>query len=186
MLRRMRRGFVVLLVLVVGLLGVAEAKTKAKGKAKPASAPSGPQGTQDEARQLLEELGKPKTDFVGLSKRLRPSPADLSAIFVGEAVAKAASEYDKAWQSGKAVIDHAPDQTDLKLFSATIAELANGQGDAKEFPAGYKKAMALFKPGLTIYAWRFVRPGERVGMAYDGLVFVNGHFVWVPKAWRFV
>ncbi len=173
----------VVVVALIGALGIASAKTKAKAKPK---APSGPQGTQDEARQLLEELARPKADWVGMSKRLRPTTADLSAIFVGEAVTKAGAEYDKVWQSGKAVIEHAPDQTDLKLFSATVEELAKGEGDAKEFPGGYKKVIPLFKPGLTIYAWRFVRPGEKIGTAYDGLVFVNGHFVWLPKPWRFV
>lgn len=168
---------------LIGAFEIASAKPKAKPKAKVVT---GPQGTQDEARQLLEELARPKADWVGMSKRLRPSPADLSAIFVGEAVAKASAEYDKLWQSGKAVVEHAPDQTDLKLFSATVEELAKGEGDAKEFPGGYKKAIASFKPGLTIYAWRFVRPGEKIGTAYDGLVFVNGHFVWLPKPWRFV
>jgi hypothetical protein len=32
--------------------------------------------------------------------------------------------------------------------------------------------------------WKFVKPGETIGMAYDGLVFVNGHWAWFPKAWH--
>ena len=42
------------------------------------------------------------------------------------------------------------------------------------------------KSGLTVYAFKFVKPGETLGMAFDGLVWVNGHFAIFPKPWRFL
>lgn len=174
-------AFGVSVLLSIGLAGPAVARTK---KPKPVAAPSGPQGTQDEARQLLEELARPNVDVKTLSAKLQPKAADYAAIFIAGSAVKAQTNYDKEWAGGKMVITHAPDQTDLKLFAAKVDEIANGKGQGVEFPGGYKKVIAQFKPGVTIYAWRFVRPGEKTGMAYDGLVFVNGHFVWLPKPWR--
>ncbi|TMQ06352.1 MAG: hypothetical protein E6J91_38110 [Deltaproteobacteria bacterium] len=26
--------------------------------------------------------------------------------------------------------------------------------------------------------------GEQLGMAYDGLIYVNNHWAWFPKPWR--
>ena len=40
------------------------------------------------------------------------------------------------------------------------------------------------KPGLTVYRWKYTKPGEPLGMAYDGLIYVNGHWAWFPKPWR--
>ena len=38
--------------------------------------------------------------------------------------------------------------------------------------------------GVTLYRFKFVKPGEGLGMAFDGLVHVNGHWVIIPKPWR--
>jgi hypothetical protein len=46
-----------------------------------------------------------------------------------------------------------------------------------------KRVAEHLKPGLTLYRFKFVKPGETVGMAYDGLVHVNGHWVMLPKPW---
>ena len=51
-------------------------------------------------------------------------------------------------------------------------------------PGGYAKVAPHMKAGHTWYRFKFVKSGERVGMAYDGLTFVNHHWVIVPKPWR--
>ena len=43
---------------------------------------------------------------------------------------------------------------------------------------------AQIKPGLKVYRFKFVEPGEDLGMAFDGLVNVNGHWRIFPKPWR--
>ena len=40
------------------------------------------------------------------------------------------------------------------------------------------------EPGHTIYRFKFVQPGKNIGMAFDGLVKVNGRWVIFPKPWR--
>ena len=33
----------------------------------------------------------------------------------------------------------------------------------------------------TFYRFKFVQPGQSLGLAFDGLVYVNGHFAFFPK-----
>lgn len=40
------------------------------------------------------------------------------------------------------------------------------------------------KDGHTIFRFKLVKPGEGMGMTYDGLIRVNGHWCIFPKAWR--
>jgi hypothetical protein len=143
-------------------------------------------GTEAEARALLEQWVKPGANAAELSKKLAPTKADYAAVFVGDAAAKAEQAYGPAWASGQLVIAGKPDQTALLLTRSTTDELKAGTGAATAFPGGYKTAAPHLKPGLTIYAFKFVKPGETSGMAYDGLVWVNGHFTIFPKPWRFL
>ena len=48
-----------------------------------------------------------------------------------------------------------------------------------EFDAGvHGKVQAVSDVSLDVL------PGESLGMAFDGLVHVNGHWAWFPKPWR--
>ena len=141
-------------------------------------------GTEEGARQLLTDI-RVSSDARGMTLALKPSSDDYKAVFVGDAAAKAEAGYDKIWSDPKAVISAAPTNTELTLAKATTEELQSWTGAAAtDFPGGYKRVADKLKPGLTVYRWKYVKPGERLGMAYDGLVHVNGHWVWFPKSWR--
>lgn len=163
------------------LLGATTAMAKPKKKPAP---PPVVHGTRDEARALIEDMMRPAADLKAISKKLQPTTADYKAVLVGDAATKAEAAYKKDWEAGRIVIAWKAEQSDLKLFSAKVEEIAAGQGDGEDFPAGYKKVTAQFKPGTTIYAWKFVRPGEKLGTEYDGLIWVNNHWVWIPKPWK--
>ena len=170
-------------LMVFGIL-LNGATALAKPKKKPALPPTVVHGTQDEARTLIEDMMRPSADLKAISKKLQPTTADYKAVIVGDAAAKAEAAYKKDWEAGRIVIAWKAEQSDLKLFAAKVEEIAAGQGDGNDFPGGYKKVVAQFKPGTTIYAWKFVRPGEKVGTEYDGLIWVNNHWVWFPKPWK--
>jgi hypothetical protein len=143
-------------------------------------------GSEKEARALVEAFVKPGANVAELTRKLRPTKADYAAVFEGDAAAKAEAAYGPDWDSGSVVIQGKPEQTEVTLAHATTEELRAGTGGASEFPGGYKKAAPFLKPGLTFWRFKFVRPGETTGMAYDGLVWVNGHFTIFPKPWRFL
>lgn len=141
-------------------------------------------GTEEGAKQMLAEFLKPGADHAALSKPLRPTKDDYKAVYGADSADKLASVYDPAWDKGEVVLKPNEGQTELKLWSATSEDLKNGTGNATDFPGGYKKVADKLQPGLTLYRFKFVKPGEDLGMAFDGLVFVNGHWALIPKPWR--
>ncbi|MEZ4463477.1 MAG: hypothetical protein R3F60_28240 [bacterium] len=145
---------------------------------------SGPPGTEAGAKELLTKLLDPGADHAALSKALRPTKADYEAVYGKDAAEKLEATYGPAWEQGKLVIKPNDGQTELKLWSASAEELKAGTGNAGEFPGGYKKIADKLQAGVTIYRFKFVKPGESLGMAFDGLVHVNGHWVIMPKPWR--
>ncbi|MCB9545413.1 MAG: hypothetical protein H6706_05895 [Myxococcales bacterium] len=144
----------------------------------------GPPGTEAGARELLTKLLDPSADHAALSKALRPTTADYEAVYGKEAGAKLEATYGPAWDAGKLVIKPNEGQTELKLWSATAEDLKAGTGNAREFPGGYKQVAGRLQSGVTLYRFKFVKPDSGLGMAFDGLVHVNGHWVIIPKPWR--
>src|SRR5262249_54096402 len=110
--------------------------------------------------------------------------ADYKTLFDGSTAAKIEAAQAKEWNSGKAIIKPKPGQTEVKIWSATGADLAAGKGNAKEFPGGYRKVAKHLAAGVMFFRFKFVEAGKDNGTAYDGLAFVNGHWVIAPKPWR--
>ena len=163
----------------------------ASGAAKKADAPKAAgttrldhPGTMDGAKALLGSFLKPGADFAGMSKALRPTKDDYKALYTDEFAGKLDAMYAPAWDAGALVLRPKDGQTDMLLFSATAEDFKAGNEAAGKFPGGYKKIADQMKPGITLYRFKFVKPGETLGMAFDGLSHVNGHWVIVPKPWR--
>lgn len=141
-------------------------------------------GTEAGAKALLEEFVKPGADTATLSKSLRPTKADYDAVFMPDLAAKAEAVYGPAWDGGQLVVAPKAGQTQVLLGSATSDELKSWTGGASEFPGGWKDVGAQLKPGVTFYRFKFVEPGQDLGMAFDGLAYVNDNWRIFPKPWR--
>lgn len=146
--------------------------------------PSSDSGTVEEARQVLARFLLPGADHASLSAALRPAADDYTALFADDFAEKARSMYDPVWESGELVIAPKEGQTELMIRGATTEELKGWNGNAAGFPDGYRGIAAKMNDGLTIYRFKFVAPGDELGMAFDGLVYVNGHWAIFPKPWR--
>lgn len=164
---------------------------------EPASGPSGSQSpsaqerlehpaTDEGARKLLTEI---RTKSLSEAQSLRPASADYKAVFQDAFAAKAESYYNaKFWDRATTeppgpMAD--PDQTEITISKATTDDIRVWTPEAKQrLPGGYEKIRSEFRPGLTVYRWKYVKPGEELGIAYDGLVHVNGHWKFFPKPWR--
>lgn len=169
--------------------GGANAPPTSTGKGSPSSGAASSSssthpGTDAGAEALLKEFLKSGADHAALTKQLRPSKADYDAVFESDLATAADAVYTPAWDGGQMVIAPKEGQTELKLSSATSEELKSWTGGASEFPGGYKDVAAKLKPGLKLYRFKFVKPGEDLGMAFDGLSYVNGNWRIFPKPWR--
>jgi len=151
-------------------------------KGEKQSAPK--KATEKDAKALLEAFLKSDCDHRARTLELKPAPDDYKAIFIEEVAEKAKKSYEGLWSDPNAAIKPKPGQTDLLLWKATSEDLAAWTGGSSHFPGGWKDVGSMLRPGLTFYRWKFVEPGKTSGMAFDGLVHVNGHWVFVPKPYR--
>lgn len=160
-------------------------ETKSSGsKTTAADTSSKFSGDSSGANDLVKQFVQPNADHAALTKQLQPTKEDYAAIFATQEMAdKAESTYAGVWSSPDAVIKPKPGQTTSKVYSVSTDNIKSGSG-LDEFPGGYKDAGALFKPGLTLYKFDFLEPGAERGMAFDALVYVNGHWRFLPKPWR--
>ncbi len=155
------------------------------GGSASASSETAAGGSEESARTLLKQFLDPNADHASLSKSLRPTSADYKAMFDAQTASKIEAAHAKVWDGGKMVIKPKDaKQSEIKLWSATGADLASGGGNASQFPGGYKKIGPHLAPTVTFFAFKFVQPGKESGMAFDGLAFVNGHWVIAPKPWH--
>lgn len=141
-------------------------------------------GTDDGANKLAQEFLKPGADYAALSRAMSPTAADYAAVFEGDFGAKVAALWNAAWDSGKMVMAPKPGQTEVKISSATTEELKAGTGKASELAGGWKEVAPKMKPGLKVYRFHFLEPGETAGMSFDGLIYVNGNWRVFAKPWR--
>lgn len=149
-----------------------------------AEIPGGGGGTEIAAKTFLEQFTKPDANHAELTKSLRPTPDDYKAMFDEATAAKIEAAQAKDWDSGKAIIQPKPKQTEVKVWGATGADIAAGKGNGAQFPGGYKKVGEHLQPAQMYFAFKFVQPGQEKGLEFDGLAFVNGHWVIAFKPWR--
>ena len=186
----------ILAIVALALAAVAcnkkpEGETPAKPTETPAAAAADTKldfpGTEQGAKDLLAKFLAPGADYAALSSQLRPEAADYKVVFPNAADAtEAEAGYKEPWDTGAIRVMPKEGQTEVKVGFATGKELAEKTGQALDFPGGYAQIATKLAPDLTIYRFKFVEPGKDLGMAYDGLVYVNGKWRLFPKPWRVV
>lgn len=143
-------------------------------------AATGPEG-------VLQAFFAPDADVAALTAELRPTEADIRAVY-NEPLATALIEnytmmYDMMAEQ-KDGLRPAPEQTDLLIVATTTDELKVNSDIRDKFPGGYGSVLSYMNDGFPIVRFKFVEPGESSGRAFDGLIFVNDHWVLMPKPWR--
>ncbi|MET7402756.1 hypothetical protein ABZS66_55675 [Dactylosporangium sp. NPDC005572] len=182
------------------LLGLTLTACGDSGSDTPASAGSAPAASSGSSSAASKRAAFPKGDAGAKSlmealraadgpetvKTLQPTAADYAAVFTDDLAGKAESFYKtKLWNGQKVDMGVSAAQTDLKVFQATSEDIRKWtKAVERDFPGGYKQLGPHLKPGLTVYRWKYTEPGEDSGRAYEGLVYVNDHWIWVPKAWE--
>ena len=105
----------------------------------------------------------------------------LFRSFTPEAADKVRRSMDPVWYQGSLTLDPPTEQNGIVIGSATTEELASGTGNAKACPGSLRKFAKHMKPGVTMYCFRFVKPGMPPGKLHDGLIFVRDHWALFPK-----
>ncbi len=140
-------------------------------------------GSQAAARALLEQFMVPGADLVALTRPLIASAEDIRAVYK-EPLASAMIEVYRDKLPPNIAIAPKPGQSEILIWHTRTDELMAGSDMLANFPGGYKRVSEFMNPGYPLVRFKFVAPGEELGMAYDGLFWVNGHWAWMPKPWR--
>ncbi|MCP4381269.1 MAG: class II D-tagatose-bisphosphate aldolase, non-catalytic subunit [Hyphomicrobiales bacterium] len=137
----------------------------------------------EDGRNLLMRFFDPSEDHGALTLSLKPSPADIRAVY-GEPLASALiNTYEEMYQPG-AVIRPKPEHKQLLTTFTTTGRLKAGDPVLDDFPGGYDGVRPFIVGDVPIARFKFVEQGETLGLAFDGLIFVNDHWVLMPKPWR--
>ena len=140
-------------------------------------------GSEAQARALLMAFFEPDADLVGLTAAILPSAAEVHMVYSDPLASRMVESYAAGLKPG-IKFGPKPDQDDLLLIYTTTSRLQRGDAVLREFPGGYKDVLEYFKIDVPIVRFKFVRRGESSGLAFDGLVYVNDHWVIMPKPWR--
>ena len=118
------------------------------------------------------------------ARALRPRDGDAARVFPGLDADAVARAYRAVWDAEPAPPRPRAEQTELVCDLAPAGMLGHDNELSHRFPGGYRRIAPLLDPHRVWARWKFVRPGEPSGMAYDGLVWVDDHWAWFPKPYR--
>ena len=164
------------------LLALVEASSKPKDAKPVAAAPTAP-GSEAEVRALLLEFLQPGADLRALTQALLPTEAEIKAVYAEPLASAMWANYQKDLGPGTSFGPKAEHNDILVIYTSTRA-LFEQKPVLQEFPGGYKDILQYFKIDVPIVRFKFITAGETLGLAFDGLIYLNGRWVIMPKPWR--
>jgi hypothetical protein len=111
---------------------------------------------------------------------LQPAEEDYLEVFAAEVAQPLAEAYDQLWKRPPRV-SPGPARRDLRVHACPASLFGADNPFARRFPTGYQSIAPALNPDRVWLAWRYSAPGRDTGLAFDGLVFVRGNWVWFPK-----
>jgi len=137
-----------------------------------------------EALLVIEALAN---DYEGeVRQKLKPRDEDYAKVFQGESATRARKAYEKLWSRGLNMDLPTSSYSDIVCDVAPAGMLTERNELSHRFPGGYLAIAHKLDPHRIWVAWQYRRPGEEAGLAYDGLVWIDDHWSWFPKPYRYL
>lgn len=119
-----------------------------------------------------------------LTPYLCPSEADCEKLF-DAALAKPMARQAKALYRKPPVAAPGSDYPELKVAAIQAGLLRWPNELSERFPRGYRDVAGWLKPDRIWLSWRYQASGDvSRAIRYDGLVWLDDHWVWLPKVYR--
>lgn len=160
----------------------AQARTREREAAAREDALAAIAAVKAQLEPLVRALSADRTGEI--LRAVRPRPDDYAKAFQGPLAAAAAQAFARVWAEPLSLLHPRPEQTQLLLDVAPAGMLASDNELSHRFPGGYRKLAPHLVPNRVWARWKLVRPGDTIGMAYDGLVWLDDHWAWFPKPYR--
>ncbi|MEO7331619.1 MAG: hypothetical protein ABI193_23795 [Minicystis sp.] len=186
----MREGLAISLLIVwIGASGCKKGSGEKRTSADAGATTEAPvrlsfPGTQDGAAAVVRELVKPGGYAISVFRALRPDPEDYSVVFTPDVAIGVRTELDPIFDLGNMSMKMGPELTELQIAGVRTEDLRAGTGKAETCPSAWKWASRHMRPGVVMYCFKLVKPGETEGQVRDGLIYVNGHWAIFPKPFQ--
>ncbi len=152
-------------------------------KTAPEHTMSDAESIKAQARRLLMQFYDRNADLAALTLSLKPTAQDIHAVYRAPLASKLVAQYEAIFND-KARIAPKPHHDDLLIYAGRTSELRAGGPLLHEFPGGYREVVEYITGDVPIVRFKFITSGETLGLAFDGLIHVNGRWVLMPKPWR--
>ena len=139
---------------------------------------------REQALPMLEALARDAEGSV--VARLLPRDDDFSKVFTADAAERARRAYGPVWSRGLRISRPRPSQTEIQCALAPAGMLSWPNELSHGFPGGYRGIASMLNPHRIWLAWKYVQPGHASGLSFDGLVWVDDHWAWFPKPYRYL
>ncbi|MGE3648703.1 MAG: hypothetical protein AB7G10_10230 [Reyranellaceae bacterium] len=144
--------------------------------------PPNERGARAVAAQFLAKSG---VDQAAAMRRLRPTQADYRAVYKEPVASDLEAANNRHWEKGDTLRVSAA-RSEILMIVVPTDDLIDGKPVLSQFPGGYRRVLPYLKRGIPIARFKYVEPGKTLGLAVDGLVHVNGRWVFMPKPWTVV
>ena len=140
----------------------------------------------EEARQRAEVLvvGLMSSDPLEVAQwvpQLRPREEDWEKAFLPHVIPALRAYFGPIFNDDP-VPKPKPGQTEVRISVAQAEHFWDKNPISKRISVGMQKIVHVLQPGSIWIDWRYVRPGRKWGLKYNGLVYFpdEGRFAWFP------
>jgi hypothetical protein len=131
------------------------------------------------APQLIRRLGEP-----GFAASLKPTEADLPVLFDADLKAPLRDAVN-AIHAGRLQLSPLEPEASIEVFAAPAGLLRWANPVSEKFPRGYRDIAGWMNPQRIWLAWTVTTPRGGT-VRYDGLAWLDGHWAWLPKIYRYL
>ena len=138
---------------------------------------------------LAQQAIQPLSALVGPDGRrqlesMRPRADDFERVFRPDIAGAVRTAFEELWREPPAMERLDSGEMTLRVDAAPAGMLGDDNELSKHFPGGYRALAPYLVPNRIWFVWRYIRPGDKSGMRYDGVVMLDDRWVWFPKAYR--
>ncbi len=136
-----------------------------------------------DAASVVKKFLAPGADYARLTASIKPTERDIQTVFSEPLATNLSLMYQRLFKPG-VKIKPKPEHDDYIVIQSTTGKLKAGDPILRKFAGGQKKVRRFYLKNVPIARFKFVRSGEKLGLSFDSLYFVNGRWVLMPKPWR--
>ncbi|HWV14422.1 MAG TPA: hypothetical protein VN030_03240 [Cellvibrio sp.] len=116
---------------------------------------------------------------------LKPSREDLQQLFDEHLVAAAESAIETIYADPDLCLEHLISDIRIEVIASPAGLLRWPNLLSDKFPGGYRDIAGWMNPKRIWMCWKLLGPSDTC-VSYDGLVWLDNKWLWLPKIFRYL